>query len=93
MQLRRVASGLAAIEIWLVALLTFASLIWIKLLPAVVISAAFFWLLRLVTFGRLTVRTPGDWAILLLSVTLLVTVWVTVLPVVTLTQVLRVLIP
>jgi len=82
---------LASTEVWVISLLAFASMVRIQLLPAVVISAAFFWLLRLIIFGRLTVRTPGDWAILLLSVTLLVTVWVTVLPAVTLIQVLRVL--
>ena len=63
-----------------------------QLLPAVVISAAFFGLVRKVAYGRFSVRTPCDLNIILLVVMLPVAVWVTVLPEITTIQVLRVLV-
>jgi len=63
-----------------------------QLLPAVVISAAFFWLFRKVAYGYFSVRTPCDLNIIVLVLMLPVTVWVTVLPEKTIIQVLNVLV-
>jgi len=83
---------LASIEIWVISILTFASMVRFQLLPAVVISAAFFWLFRKVAYGYFSVRTPCDLNIILLVVMMPVTVWVTVLPEKTIIQVLNVLV-
>jgi len=61
-------------------------------MPAVVITAAFYWLVRKAAYGRFSVRTPCDLNIILLVVMLPVAVWVTVLPEITTIQVLRVLV-
>ncbi len=55
----------------------FASVISPRALPAAVGVAGTFWLLRWIAHGRLTIRTPADWAIILLAATLPVTLWVT----------------
>ena len=68
-----------------------ASFIWLSLLPAAVITAAVFWLLRWIATGRLTRRTPADWAVILLMVMVLVTLWATALPAKTIPQVYRLL--
>jgi len=83
---------LTSTEIWIISILALASMVKPQLLPAVVISAAFFWLVRKVAYGYFSVRTPCDLNIILLVVMLPVAVWVTVLPEITTIQVLRVLV-
>ncbi len=83
---------LTSTEIWVISILALVSMVWSQLLPAVIISAAFFWLVRKVAYGRFSVRTPCDLNIILLVLMLPVAVWVTVLPEITTIQVLRVLV-
>ncbi|MFC2053439.1 O-antigen ligase family protein [Chloroflexota bacterium] len=82
---------LASTEVWIISILAFASMVRSQLLPAVVISAAFFWLVRKVAYSRFSVRTACDLPIIVLVLMLPVAVWVTVLPEITTIQVLRVL--
>lgn len=86
------AASLAALEIWLVACACVAGMIWPAALPVALALVGCFWLARWVAFGRLSVRTAGDWAIGLLVLMILVTGWTTVLPEVTRPQVYRLLI-
>jgi putative inorganic carbon (HCO3(-)) transporter len=90
--IRRIARALAGLEIWPVALLVAAGLVWPRLLPAAGVTAAFFWFVRWIAYGRLSARTPGDLAIALLVLTVPVTLWVTAMPEVTLPQVYRLLV-
>lgn len=87
----RIFQFLANQEVWLVALLVAASMVSTRLLPAAVGIALFLWIIRWLASGRLTVRTPADWAIFLLVLMLPVTLWTTVLPEVTSLQVYRLL--
>lgn len=68
-----------------------ASFVWFSLLPAAVITAAVFWLLRWFATGRLTKRTPADGGVILLIVMVPVTLWATALPAITIPQVYRLL--
>lgn len=90
-QIRRLARLLARLEVWPVALCIAIGLVWPYLLPVAVITAAFFWVVRWVAYGRFSVRTPADWPIALLLVMAGVTLWVTALPERTLPQVYRLL--
>jgi putative inorganic carbon (hco3(-)) transporter len=88
---RAVARRLVRFELGVVAILVIASLVSSRLLlPAIILTSAF-WLVRWLTDGRLSVLTPGDWAILLLVLMLPVTLWATPLPDVTRTQVYQLL--
>jgi putative inorganic carbon (HCO3(-)) transporter len=88
---RGLAAHLAGLEIWLVALAVASSFVSLRLLPVAVGVAAAFWLVRLAAYGRLTVRTPADWGVLLLLLMLPVTLWATALPDQTLPEVYRLL--
>jgi putative inorganic carbon (HCO3(-)) transporter len=88
--IRAAAVRVAAIEIWLVGLVVLAGAASTHALPSALGVLVLFWPIRWVATGRLTVRTPGDWAIGLLGLTLLVTLWATALPDVTQPQVARV---
>jgi len=90
-QKRSFASFLVDIEIVPVILAIGVSMVWPSFLLAAVITAAFFWLLRLIVDRRLTRRTPGDWGIILLVIMVPVTLWATSLPEKTQPQVLRLL--
>jgi O-antigen ligase len=83
--------ALASIEIWPVALLVAAAVISARLLPWALGLAAAFWLVRLLAYGHLSLRTPADWGILLLLLMVPVTLWVTPVPETTRTQVFRLL--
>ncbi len=83
---------LTSAEIWVISILALVSMVRSQLLPAVVITAAFFWLVRKVAYGCFSVRTPCDLNIIVLVLMLPVAVWVTVLPEITTIQVLRVLV-
>ena len=88
-RVRTAAVRLAALEIWPVALGVAAGIVSTRALPVTLVAAAIFWPLRWLAHGRLTVRTPADWPIGLLLLTLPVTLWATALPDVTRPQVLR----
>jgi len=85
------AGFLVDIEIVPVSLAIGVSMVWPSFLLAAVITAAFFWLVRLAVGRHLTTRTPGDYGIILLVVMALVTLWATSLPEKTQPQVLRLL--
>jgi putative inorganic carbon (HCO3(-)) transporter len=90
-RIRQVAHFLAQIEIWPVVLLVALSVALPRLLMAAVITAAFFFPVRWLAYGRLSVHTPADLPIVLIVVMALVSVWVTALPAITTLQVLRLL--
>lgn len=89
--LQRLTQPLAAAELWAVGLAVAASMALPRLLPLAVGMGVFFWLVRLLGTGRLTRRTPADWAIALLLAMVPVTLWATALPEQTIPQVLRLL--
>ena len=88
-RVRTAAVRLAALEIWPVALGVAAGIVSTRALPVTLVAAAILWPLRWLAHGRLTVRTPADWPIGLLLLTLPVTLWATALPDVTWPQILR----
>jgi putative inorganic carbon (hco3(-)) transporter len=90
-RLRVSAVRLATIELPLLALLIIGAIVSERLLPVALALAAGFWLVRWLAYGRLTVRTIGDWAIGVLIVMVPVTLWATALPEITHTEVLRLL--
>lgn len=91
MELRRIATFCASLEIWFVSLAVGASMVsTLLLLPSVAIICLF-WIIRWIAFGTLSKRTPADWAILGLILTIPVTLWATVSTDSTITQVLRLL--
>lgn len=90
-RLRSIPIFFASLELWPVALCIAASIASERaLVPALAVAGAF-WLIRLLAYGRLTVRTPADWAIALLILMLPVTLWATALPDITRPQVYRLL--
>lgn len=91
MNIQQISRHLLNFEIWVVLALSAASLFWDSLLPVVVLTAAFFWILRLVGYGYLTVRTPVDWGIAFICFFLLVSVLITSVSGKTIPQVWRVL--
>jgi putative inorganic carbon (hco3(-)) transporter len=90
-RLRVSAVWLAATELPVLVLLIIGAIVSERLLPAALIVAASFWLVRWLAYGHPTVRTPGDWATGLLVLMLPVTLWATALPEITRTEVLRLL--
>lgn len=90
-RLRAIPIFFASLEIWLVALAVGASIASERALEPALAVAGAFWLIRLLAYGRLTVRTPADWAIGLLILMLPVTLWATALPDITRPQVYRLL--
>jgi hypothetical protein len=90
-KIRFIASFLASIEIWLVGLAVVVSIVWPVFLPVTVAVAAFFWIIRWLAFGRISLRSPGDWAIVILVVMGLVTLWISQFPDRTQSQLLRLL--
>ena len=90
--LKQLGSFFYNTEIWFVAVAVAASIVSTRaLLPALAIILAFF-LFRRWGQGRLSIRMPIDWSIVVLIATLLITVIVTVQPSVTYPQVYRLLI-
>ncbi len=85
------AAAIARHEIWVVSLGIVAGVYSARFYPVALVIAALFWGVRWLAAGRLTVRTPGDWAIGLLLLTLPVTLWATALPDVTRPQAWQVL--
>lgn len=66
-------------------------MLWTSLLPAAVIVAAIFWFIRWLAYGRFSLRTPADGWILLLTLTIPLTLFVTIVPEKTIPQALRLL--
>lgn len=91
-RIRSILGWLATLEIWVVGVLVAASFVSARFLPAALIAAIFFWLIRAGAANRLTLRTPADLAILLLVLMLPVTWWATALPDITRPQVYRLLV-
>lgn len=91
LQLKKYALFLTSIEIWPVAIAIGASIVITRLLPIAVGVSAFFWLARWVAHGKLSRRTPVDWAIAVLVLMIPVTLWATSLPETTIPQVYRLL--
>ena len=89
LQIKKYSLVLTSFEIWLVAFAIGVSLVMTRLLPIAVCVCGFFWLVRWVANGQLSLRTPADWAIGLLIIMIPVTIWATSLPDITLPQVYR----
>jgi putative inorganic carbon (HCO3(-)) transporter len=87
--LQRVSQSLASIEVWPVAILTTAGIIFPYLLPLALVVSLLFWPVRWIADKRLSVRTPADWAIACLCITTLITLWITPVVEKTVLQVLR----
>jgi putative inorganic carbon (hco3(-)) transporter len=91
-RLRFRARQLSVVQICVIALCAAAGVLSTRTLPVALGVVALFWLIQWLTTGRLSIRTPGDWAIGLLLVMIPVTLWATALPDVTRPQVYRFLI-
>jgi putative inorganic carbon (HCO3(-)) transporter len=90
-RLRAAARWLTRVELPLLALLFCGGAAFGRVLPVALAVAAGFWFLRWFAYGRLTRRTPADWPLGLLILTLPVTLWATALPDVTQPQIYRLL--
>jgi putative inorganic carbon (HCO3(-)) transporter len=90
-RLQPAATFLTNLEIWLVGGTIAASVVFPRLLPVAVGIAALFWPIRWVGTGRMSRRTPADWAMGLLTLMIPITLWATALPEDTVPQVLRLL--
>ena len=88
---RRAAQALLPLEVWVVAGVVAGSMLSSRLLPYTLGAAAVFWPLRWIATGRLSRRSPVDWAVALLVLMVPVTLWATALPDLTQPQVLRLL--
>ena len=88
---RTVFAAPLQIEIRPVGLAVTASVFAKRTMPNALGLAALFWALRWLAYRRLTVRTPADWPVGLLALTLPVTLWATAYPDFTRPQVLRLL--
>jgi putative inorganic carbon (HCO3(-)) transporter len=91
-QIRAIVRCLAASEFLVVAVFAAASVLFEQLSPAVLAVACAFWLVRRLACGRFGVRTPADWSIGLLALTVPVSLWITVWPDVTAQQAYRLLV-
>ena len=82
---------LLLLEFPAVAVLVVAGKISTRWLPASLVGAVLFWLIRWLLTGQLCKRTSADWGLALLLLAVPVTLWVTLSPQTTLPQVLRLL--
>ncbi len=89
--LRRFLQLLSSIEIWPVGLLVAAGMLSSRLLLPALVVAILFWPVRYLAAGRLSLRTSPDWAVILLVLASIVSLWVTSSPDTTLPQVYRLL--
>ncbi len=90
-KMRQFAGWLAEVEIWMMALLVVLSMVFQRVLPIVALAAGLYLVIRWLAYGRLTLRTPPDVAVILLLLTLPITLWATALPEKTVPQVYRLL--
>jgi putative inorganic carbon (hco3(-)) transporter len=89
--LRRFAQLLSFIEVWPVGLLVAAGMLSNRLLLPALVVALLFWPVRYIATGRLSQRTPPDWAVILLVLAAILSLWVTSSPDITFPQVYRLL--
>jgi putative inorganic carbon (HCO3(-)) transporter len=82
---------LLLLEFPVIAILVVAGMVSSRWLPAALVGGVLFWLIRWLLTGQFYKRNPTDWGLAVLLLTLPVTLWVTLLPQTTLTQVLRLL--
>ncbi len=68
-----------------------ASLLWDRLLPLVLVVALLFWAARWLANGRISLRTPADWGVLILVVMGLLSLRLSAFPQITSIQVYRLL--
>lgn len=90
-QIRLVVTYILNLEIWIITMAVGLSFVSSRLLPLAPLVAFAFCILRWILTNRPVTRTPADLAILGLLVMAPVTVWVTVLPNITIPQVYRLL--
>jgi putative inorganic carbon (HCO3(-)) transporter len=89
--IKNISIQLINIEIFIVAGAIGVSMISTRFLPFVLAITAVFWIFRWLGYGFPSIRTPNDWAIGLLILIVLVTLFVTAQPVITHPQVYRLL--
>lgn len=89
-KLRSLISSFLDFEFWIVGSAVVISVIWTDFLPAAILIALVFWLLRGFSRGHLSIRTPMDLSIGLLCFMVFCSLVVTSLPGKTLPQVYRV---
>jgi putative inorganic carbon (HCO3(-)) transporter len=82
---------LVSIEIWVVAGCVLLSMILPAALPWAVGVGIIYWILRRVSSGQFTLRTPIDISVLLLLILLPLNLWITAMPAITYPQVYRLL--
>jgi putative inorganic carbon (HCO3(-)) transporter len=82
---------LVNIEVWIVAVSVGISVVFPRFLPITLALQAIFWPMRFLVDGRLSRRTPADFAVLLFVFLVPVTLWATAFPDVTTLQVMRLL--
>jgi len=79
-RVKSAAIWLASLEIYAVALCVGTSIALEPVLPIALAVAGFFWLIRGLAYGRLSLRTPADWGVGVLLLMVPVTLWATALP-------------
>lgn len=89
--LRNLARALAQIEIYVVGLAVFGSMVLTDLLPWAVLTLILFWGLRWLAWGHPSVRTPVDFPLLILTLLVPINYWISPLPEKSLPQLLRLL--
>ena len=89
--IKSISRNLLRIEIFIVAGAIGISIVFPRLLLYAVVVTALFWSFRWLGYGRLSNRTPNDWAVVILVVMAAVTTWATALPDTTRPQVYRLL--
>jgi putative inorganic carbon (HCO3(-)) transporter len=89
---KKIAIFISGFEIWIVVGLVILSIALERYLLLTLIVSLIFWLIRLIVLKRPNLRTPADFCILLLILTIPVTLWVTTTRDVTAQQVIRLLI-
>lgn len=79
-RVKSTAISLVSLEIYVVALCVAASIALERVLPIALAVAGCFCLIRWQAYARLSVRTPADWGVGVLLLTVPVTLWATALP-------------
>lgn len=87
----RLLRRLVRVEVWLVGACVAVSVVLPQTLPFALALVALYWSLRWLADGRFSVRTPMDWAIGVLVLMALISMWITALPATTHPQVYRLL--
>ncbi len=90
-RLKQISLWLVDREVWWIGFFMALGMFATNALAVVLALGVFFWLIRRTTYGKCTVRTPLDLALIPLLATVSVTMWVTPLPSQTWSQVLRLL--